>query len=134
MTAPAIPGRRPKRGRESGIAWAEAAFLGLLRGLTEFLPVSSSAHLRIVGMGWLILVRTQPIAVPGLLFKDAIETSLRNLHITAAMLTGFAWSIASRSAWSCWRCCASVCSARCERLNTALPLRVPRWKSPSSSR
>lgn len=27
----------------------EAAFLGLLQGLTEFLPVSSSAHLRIVG-------------------------------------------------------------------------------------
>ncbi|GHG40343.1 undecaprenyl-diphosphatase 2 [Sinomonas cellulolyticus] len=27
----------------------EAAFLGLIQGLTEFLPVSSSAHLRIVG-------------------------------------------------------------------------------------
>ncbi len=130
----------------SGTAWAEAAFLGLLQGLTEFLPVSSSAHLRIVGpllpsggdpgaaftaitqigteaavllyfrrelsaiagswwqyvasagrhadadsrMGWLILIGTLPIAVLGLLFKDAIETSLRNLHITAAMLIGFA--------------------------------------------
>jgi undecaprenyl-diphosphatase len=126
-------------------AWAEAAFLGLLQGLTEFLPVSSSAHLRIVGpllpsggdpgaaftaitqigteaavllyfrrelaaiavswwrsvitagrhadadsrMGWLILVGTLPIAVLGLLFKDAIETSLRNLYITAAMLIAF---------------------------------------------
>lgn len=30
-------------------AWGEAAFLGLIQGLTEFLPVSSSAHLRIVG-------------------------------------------------------------------------------------
>src|SRR5690606_14203181 len=30
-------------------AWAEAAFLGLVQGLTEFLPVSSSAHLRIIG-------------------------------------------------------------------------------------
>ena len=29
--------------------WFEAAFLGLIQGLTEFLPVSSSAHLRIVG-------------------------------------------------------------------------------------
>jgi hypothetical protein len=29
--------------------WAEAAFLGLVQGLTEFLPVSSSAHLRIIG-------------------------------------------------------------------------------------
>jgi undecaprenyl-diphosphatase len=130
----------------SGTAWAEAAFLGLLQGLTEFLPVSSSAHLRIVGpllpsggdpgaaftaitqigteaavllyfrrelsaiarswwqsvasagrhadadsrMGWLILVGTLPIAMLGLLFKDAIETSLRNLYLTAAMLIGFA--------------------------------------------
>lgn len=32
----------------------EAIFLGLLQGLTEFLPISSSAHLRIVGdvAGW----------------------------------------------------------------------------------
>ena len=30
-------------------AWLEAAFLGLIQGLTEFLPVSSSAHLRIIG-------------------------------------------------------------------------------------
>jgi undecaprenyl-diphosphatase len=130
----------------SGTAWAEAAFLGLLQGLTEFLPVSSSAHLRIVGpmlpsggdpgaaftaitqigteaavllyfrrelaaiaaswwqsvatagrhanadsrMGWLILVGTLPIGALGLVFKDAIETSLRNLYITAAMLIGFA--------------------------------------------
>ncbi len=29
--------------------WLEAAFLGLVQGLTEFLPISSSAHLRIVG-------------------------------------------------------------------------------------
>lgn len=29
--------------------WFEAAFLGLVQGLTEFLPISSSAHLRIVG-------------------------------------------------------------------------------------
>ncbi|MBB4047017.1 undecaprenyl pyrophosphate phosphatase UppP [Sphingomonas zeae] len=27
----------------------EALFLGLLQGITEFLPVSSSAHLRIAG-------------------------------------------------------------------------------------
>jgi len=33
----------------SATAWAEAAFLGLVQGLTEFLPVSSSAHLRILG-------------------------------------------------------------------------------------
>ncbi|GAA4365589.1 undecaprenyl-diphosphate phosphatase [Paeniglutamicibacter cryotolerans] len=29
--------------------WFEAAFLGLIQGLTEFLPISSSAHLRIIG-------------------------------------------------------------------------------------
>ncbi|MNX43121.1 Undecaprenyl-diphosphatase [compost metagenome] len=125
--------------------WAEAAFLGLVQGLTEFLPVSSSAHLRIIGpmlpsggdpgaaftaitqigteaavllyfrrdiariarawlasfvggnrrndpdarMGWLIIVGTLPITVLGLLFKDAIEGSLRNLYITAGMLISF---------------------------------------------
>ncbi|WP_323958440.1 undecaprenyl-diphosphate phosphatase [Arthrobacter sp. JZ12] len=29
--------------------WIEAAILGLVQGLTEFLPISSSAHLRIIG-------------------------------------------------------------------------------------
>lgn len=128
------------------VGWGEAAALGVLQGLTEFLPVSSSAHLRIFGpllpsggdpgaaftaitqigteaavllyfrrelasialswgrsiasagrhadadsrMGWLILIGTLPIAILGLLFKDAIETSLRNLYITAAMLIVFA--------------------------------------------
>lgn len=31
------------------VNWLEAAFLGLVQGLTEFLPISSSAHLFIVG-------------------------------------------------------------------------------------
>ena len=31
------------------MSWIEAVILGLVQGLTEFLPISSSAHLRIVG-------------------------------------------------------------------------------------
>src|SRR5919202_4929584 len=36
------------------VGWFEAVILGLVQGLTEFLPISSSAHLRIVGaaFGW----------------------------------------------------------------------------------
>lgn len=133
-----------------GLGWGEDAILGLVQGLTEFLPVSSSAHLRIIGpllpsggdpgatftaitqigtelavllyfrqdiaritlawlhslshlsgswspdarMGWLILLGTVPIAVLGLVFKDQIETSLRNLYITATMLMVFALVLA----------------------------------------
>lgn len=31
------------------MTWIEAAILGLVQGLTEFLPISSSAHLRVLG-------------------------------------------------------------------------------------
>ena len=36
------------------MGWIEAVVLGLVQGLTEFLPISSSAHLRVVGeaFGW----------------------------------------------------------------------------------
>jgi undecaprenyl-diphosphatase len=139
--------------------WLEAAFLGLLQGLTEFLPVSSSAHLRIVGpllpsggdpgaaftaitqlgtelavliyfrrelmlmlrswvrnvltrgqhadadsrMAWLIIIGTIPIAVLGLIFKDAIETYLRNLYITATVLILFALILWAADRWGSQR-------------------------------
>jgi undecaprenyl-diphosphatase len=118
-----------------------ATVLGLLQGLTEFLPISSSAHLRIfpemfgwedpgaaftavvqigtelavilffrrdiwrIGstwllslarpglrgtldarMGWFIVVGSTPIVILGVLFKDDIETSARNLWLVATML------------------------------------------------
>lgn len=133
-------------------AW-EAIVLGLVQGLTEFLPISSSAHLRIVGslitdgdpgaaftaitqigtetavilyyrrtirdilvdwwkalrgddgtdraarfgkyrqnarMAWYIALGSVPIVVLGLLLQGWIETSFRNLWLTALMLTVFA--------------------------------------------
>ncbi|WP_202807708.1 undecaprenyl-diphosphate phosphatase [Pseudomonas rhizosphaerae] len=131
--------------------WLEAIILGLVQGLTEFLPVSSSAHLRIIGpllpsggdpgaaftaitqlgteaavllyfrkdilrialawirslgdaasrsnpdarMGWLIIIGTLPISILGLVFKDYIEGSLRNLYLTATMLIVFALILAA---------------------------------------
>ncbi|MGX4694324.1 undecaprenyl-diphosphate phosphatase [Streptomyces sp. JNUCC 63] len=136
------------------MSWFEATVLGLLQGLTEFLPISSSAHLRvfsalfgwedpgaaftavtqlgtelavliyfrrdiaaIIGawsaslvrperrkdpnarMGWFVIVGTLPIGLFGLAFQDTIETSLRDLRITAAMLIvfGLILAIADRS-------------------------------------
>lgn len=126
------------------MGWLEAIVLGLVQGLTEFLPISSSAHQLIVGklffdgmdpgaaftavsqlgteaavlvyfakdigriikkwslalvgkhpqadpdvrMGWMVIVGSIPIGVLGLLFQDAIDSTLRNLWITVATLAG----------------------------------------------
>ncbi len=126
------------------MGWLEALVLGIVQGLTEFLPISSSAHQSIIGqffggedvgaaftaitqlgteaavilyfrreiwliikhwtlalvgrlprddpearMGWLVILGSIPIVVLGVLFQDAIDTVLRNLWITVAMLIGF---------------------------------------------
>ena len=141
----------------------QAIFLGLVQALAEYLPVSSSAHIRIIGdlmlgsdpgaaftaiiqigtelavilyfrhdiirilgawfgslfgkegkdfksrmgahnpdtqMGWFIILGTMPILIAGLLFKHAIEGSLRNLWITVTVLVLFGvllWVVDARS-------------------------------------
>ena len=140
------------------VNWWEAAVLGVVQGLTEFLPISSSAHIRVVGallpngtdpgaaftaviqigtelavllyfrrdivriigawlralagrdggdarsrfggaspdarLGWWVILGSVPIVVLGLLFQKSIESSLRNLWITAGVMAGFALVLA----------------------------------------
>lgn len=124
---------------------AIALLLGLVQGLTEFLPISSSAHVQLTEsllhlnydkasltafiatiqlgteaavllyfwkdivkilkawfatgfsnkpsadarMGWLVIIGSLPVVIAGLLFKDAIETTLRSLWVIAITLIVF---------------------------------------------
>ena len=76
----------------------EAVVLGLVQGLTEFLPISSTAHLRIVQalMGW-----EDPGAAYSALIQcgtlAAVMIALR--QDIAALLAGFVAGIRSGRPW-----------------------------------
>ncbi len=78
--------------------WIEAIILGLVQGLTEFLPVSSSAHLRIVGE-----------FLPGAADPGAAFTAITQLGTEAAVLVFF------------WRDIVRILKAWCAALSGRLP-------------
>ena len=123
------------------LSWLQAIILGISQGLTEFLPISSTAHTLIISrllgwpdpgaafaaftqigtelavvlyfrkdlvriitawfssltdkavratpdakMGWFVIIGSIPIVLAGIIFKDSIETTARNLWLVATAL------------------------------------------------
>ncbi|WP_344720767.1 undecaprenyl-diphosphate phosphatase [Nesterenkonia halobia] len=85
-----------------GVQWIEAIILGLVQGLTEFLPVSSSAHLRIVGE-----------FLPGGTDPGAAFTAITQLGTEAAVVTFF------------WRDIVRIIGAWCLAIAGKRPHRDP---------
>jgi undecaprenyl-diphosphatase len=65
------------------VTWWEAVVLGLVQGLTEFLPISSSAHLRVVGE-----------LLPGGVDPGAAFTAITQIGTEVAVLVYFRHDIA----------------------------------------
>ena len=89
-----------------GVEWIQAIILGLVQGLTEFLPISSSAHLRIVGQ--LLPEKADPGAAFTAITQLGTETAvlLSPAGLSAATRTrgwaGSSLSVPSPSAFSVW--------------------------------
>ncbi|WSJ12934.1 undecaprenyl-diphosphate phosphatase [Nocardia sp. NBC_01327] len=94
------------------MTWVQALILGLVQGLTEFLPISSSAHMRIVS---------------AVFFGDdagASFTAVTQLGTEAAVLVYFAKDI--------WRILVAWCTTVWWRLTAYNPPQLPLHEQPTT--